>query len=45
MRTPSSRRIAFEMLLRAAMNGWKTFENNSSGRATRRATGSAFWIE
>jgi hypothetical protein len=44
VRTPISRRIAFDAPLSSAMNGLKTFEKTSSGRATRRATPSDLWI-
>ena len=42
--TPTIRRMPLEVALSALMNGEKTFVKTSSGRATQRATGSAFWI-
>ena len=36
--------MPFEAAFSAAMNGWNVFVKSSSGRATQRATGSAFWI-
>ena len=45
VRTPITRRIAFDVPLSSTMNGWKTRVNRWSGRATNRATLSDFWIE
>jgi hypothetical protein len=45
VRTPISRRIAFDAPFSSTMNGWKNRVKRWSGRATKRATGSDFWIE
>ena len=43
-RWPSSLRIAFDVALRSPMKGRNSPAKNSSGLATARAIGSAFWI-